>query len=320
MSNKNFEPVIVIHGGAGVILKEKMKEDVEAAYREKLKESVLAGYQEMKAGGSSESAVIAAVKVMEDSELFNAGKGAVFTHEETIELDASIMRGSDLQAGAVAGVKTVRNPVELAANVMNNSPHVMLMGEGAESFAKENGCSLVENSYFFTTRRLNQLRKLQGSNEVSALSETEHDDYEVEKKLGTVGAVALDQNGDIAAATSTGGMTNKRFGRLGDSSVIGAGTYADNNTCGISGTGHGEFFIRAAVAHNICARIEHKNISLQQAADEVIQEKLVEMGGEGGVIGIDTRGNVVYSFNTPGMYRASVNNKGELSVLIFSDR
>ncbi|MDH5736759.1 MAG: isoaspartyl peptidase/L-asparaginase [Gammaproteobacteria bacterium] len=320
MADTKMAPAIVIHGGAGVILKERMTDEVEAAYRKMLAASVTAGYEVLKNGGSSTDAVIASIIVMEDSELFNAGKGAVFTHEETVELDASVMRGSDLQAGAVGGVKKIRNPVKLAADVMNLSPHVMLMGEGAEFFAKENGYELVDNSYFHTKRRLNQLRKLLGKDEVSALSETEHDDYEIdENKLGTVGAVAIDQEGTIAAATSTGGMTNKRFGRIGDSPIIGAGTYADNSSCGISGTGHGEFFMRAAVAHDICARVSYKGISLQQAADEVIQDKLAEMGGDGGVIGLDPEGNIIYSFNTPGMYRAAIDREGKLTVMLFKE-
>lgn len=307
---------IVIHGGAGTILRDKMSAEVESDYRRVLSSAVKAGHAVLAQGGTSDDAVIKAILVLEDSPLFNAGHGAVFTHEGTVELDASIMRGDDLNAGAVTGVKRVRNPILLAQQVMLNSPHVMLMGQGAEDFAKLQGLELVDNSYFHTERRRRQLKRVIDSNQAVAASEDSSDEFEVQK-FSTVGAVALDQQGNITAGTSTGGMTNKRYGRIGDSPVIGAGTYADNQACGISATGHGEYFIRAAVAHDICARVKYQGIDLRTAADAVINDKLIQMGGDGGIIGIDPKGNVVYTFNTPGMYRASIDTSGHLDVQIF---
>ena len=307
---------IVIHGGAGTILRDKMSTEVEAEYREVLTKAVKAGHQVLQRGGSSTQAVTQAILVMEDSPLFNAGRGAVFTHDGEVELDASIMRGDDLNAGAVTGVKRVRNPILLAEQVMLNSPHVMLMGAGAEAFAETRELDMVENSYFHTERRRRQLQRVIDSDQDVAASEDATDDFEA-RKFSTVGAVALDQKGTISAGTSTGGMTNKRFGRIGDSPIIGAGTYADNSTCGISATGHGEYFIRAAVAHDICARVKYQGVDLASAAQAVINQRLVKMGGDGGVIGIDPKGEVVYAFNTPGMYRASINAAGQLDVQIF---
>lgn len=307
---------IVIHGGAGTILRDKMSTEVEAEYREVLTKAVKAGHQVLQRGGSSTEAVTQAILVMEDSPLFNAGRGAVFTHDGEVELDASIMRGDDLNAGAVTGVKRVRNPILLAEQVMLNSPHVMLMGAGAEAFAETRELDMVENSYFHTERRRRQLQRVIDSDQDVAASEDATDDFEA-RKFSTVGAVALDQKGTISAGTSTGGMTNKRFGRIGDSPIIGAGTYADNSTCGISATGHGEYFIRAAVAHDICARVKYQGVDLASAAQAVINQRLVKMGGDGGVIGIDPKGEVVYAFNTPGMYRASINTAGQLDVQIF---
>ena len=307
---------IVIHGGAGTILRDKMSTEVEAEYREVLTQAVKAGHQVLQRGGSSTEAVTQAILVMEDSPLFNAGRGAVFTHDGEVELDASIMRGDDLNAGAVTGVKRVRNPILLAEQVMLNSPHVMLMGAGAEAFAETRELDMVENSYFHTERRRRQLQRVIDSDQDVAASEDATDDFEA-RKFSTVGAVALDQKGTISAGTSTGGMTNKRFGRIGDSPIIGAGTYADNSTCGISATGHGEYFIRAAVAHDICARVKYQGVDLASAAQAVINQRLVKMGGDGGVIGIDPKGEVVYAFNTPGMYRASINAAGRLDVQIF---
>ncbi len=310
---------IVIHGGAGTILRENLTPDVEAAYRDKLAEAVRAGHAVLADGGTGREAVIAAITLMEDSALFNAGHGAVFTHEGRVELDASIMDGSDLNAGAIASVTRVRNPIRLADRVLSHSPHVMLVGEGAEVFAADQGLPLVENSYFHTDRRRKALQRAIDE-EREALSEDTGDiPVIVDDKHGTVGAVALDQYGNIAAGTSTGGMTNKRFGRVGDSPIIGAGTYADNRACGISATGHGEYFIRAAVAHDICARVLYGNRDLQTAADEVIQQQLVAMGAEGGVIGLAPDGTVVYSFNTAGMYRAAISSAGELSVGIYGE-
>ena len=311
----NAGPIaIVIHGGAGTIAREKLTDEVEVAYRQKLEEAARAGYEVLtgsskEKGSSSIDAVIAAIVVMEDSELFNAGKGSVLTHAATVEMDASIMEGESLNAGAIAGVRHIRNPIRLARDVMSRSDHVMLIGEGAESFALEHGYELIDNSYFQTPRRMRQLQRIQDTTTGTALSE--------DNSLGTVGAVAIDDNGNITAATSTGGMTNKRFGRVGDSPIIGAGTYADNSACGVSASGHGEYFIRAVVAHDICARVMYKGIALQQAADEVVLDKLKNMHAEGGVIGIDPQANVVFSFNSTGMYRAAIDKDGELEVLIF---
>lgn len=311
---------IVIHGGAGTILKKNMTQEVEAAYREALSESVQRGYQVLKSGGTSREAVIAAITYMEDSPLFNAGKGAVFTHEGRVEMDASIMEGRELNAGAVASTTRTRNPITLADAILEHSPHVMLVGVGAEMFADEQGIKLVDNSYFHTERRKKALERAIARERGAVLSEDADDPFELVKdKKGTVGAVALDSEGNIAAGTSTGGMTNKRYGRVGDSPIIGAGTYADNAACGISATGHGEYFIRAAVAHDVCARVKYQNISLQAAADAVVQKRLVEMGADGGIIGLDPGGNIVFSFNSAGMYRASVNTTGEIQVGIYKD-
>jgi len=310
------ETAIVIHGGAGTIIKEKMSPDIEAKYRSVLKQSIEAGYAVLKSGGSSTDAVISSIKVMEDSPLFNAGHGAVFNHQGQVELDASIMNGDDLNAGAATGISNVRNPIVLAQKVMEESPHVMLMGQGAENFAKEQGLTIVNNEYFHTERRRRQLKNLQKSSDSQGLSESEEDEFETQK-FSTVGAVAIDSQGRISAGTSTGGMTNKRYGRIGDSPIIGAGTYADSSYCGISATGHGEYFIRAAVAYDICARVNYKGIPLQNAADEVILEKLKQMGGDGGVIGIDSDANIIYSFNTAGMYRAKIDKTGRYEVAIF---
>lgn len=311
--NEDQPIAIVIHGGAGTIRRDRLSEDMEAAYRSALREAVLAGYAVLKSGGSASKAVTSAITIMEDSPLFNAGHGAVLNNLGGVELDASIMVGNDLSAGAVAGIQHVKNPILLAEEVRVASPHVMLMGAGAEEFAKSRGFGMVENTWFRTERRQQQLERAQGK---IALSEDESDLFEGDKPLGTVGAVALDMSGVIAAGTSTGGMTNKRYGRIGDSPIIGAGTYADTN-CGISATGHGEYFIRAAVAHDICARIAYLGISLADAAETVVNDRLVKMGADGGIIGLDADGNVVMPFNSSGMYRASVDRTGEVSVDIF---
>lgn len=313
---------IVIHGGAGTILKKNLTPEVEAAYQDALAEAAKQGYDVLLRGGTSRQAVIAAITVMEDSPLFNAGKGAVLTHEGRVELDASIMEGRHLNAGAVASSTRTKSPIRLADAILEHSPHVMLVGEGAETFAERQGLTLVDNSYFHTPRRVRALQRAIANERGAVLSEDADDRMDdpleiVKDKKGTVGAVALDINGDIAAGTSTGGMNNKRFGRVGDSPIIGAGTYADNRACGISATGHGEYFMRAVVAYDICARVMYKNISLQQAADEVVQKRLVEMGADGGVIGIDPQGKVIYSFNSAGMYRASITSSSDLEVGIY---
>jgi len=311
---------IAIHGGAGTIEREKMSADVESDYRQKLEQSVRAGHKVLNSGGSSLDAVMAAVEVMENSDLFNAGKGSVLNHDGEVEMDASIMEGKMQEAGAIAGVRQVKNPIRLAGEVLNNSPHVMLIGEGAEEFATQRGFELIDNSYFQTKRRRAQLARIQAGSKASALSEDSSDlFYADDKKLGTVGAVAIDSLGNIAAATSTGGMTNKRFGRVGDSPIIGAGTYADNSACGVSATGHGEYFIRCVVAHDICARIVYKGIGLQQAADEVVMEKLKEMQADGGIVAVDPEANIVFSFNSKGMYRAAIHKNGDLEVRIFRE-
>ena len=322
--SKESPIAIVIHGGAGTIQRELMSDEMERTYRGVLSKAIESGYQILKNDGSSTEAVIATITILEDSPLFNAGHGAVFNHDGNIELDASIMQGSDLNAGAVAAVSRVRNPITLALSVLEHSPHVMLVGEGAEMFAKQQGIPLVPNQYFKTERRRLQLEEILAKEKGVSLTKTPPNPLLAayrfdEKKLGTVGAVAIDKNGNIAAGTSTGGMTNKRFGRVGDVPVIGAGTYADNNSCGISATGHGEYFIRAAVAHDICARMEYKGVSLQQAQDEVVQGKLVKMNGSGGVIGVDKDANVAFSFNSLGMYRASINKDGVRQIKIFKD-
>ncbi len=311
---------IAIHGGAGTIEREKMSADVESDYRQKLEQSVRAGHKVLNSGGSSLDAVMAAVEVMENSDLFNAGKGSVLNHDGEVEMDASIMEGKMQEAGAIAGVRQVKNPIRLAGEVLNNSPHVMLIGDGAEEFATQRGFELIDNSYFQTKRRRAQLARIQAGSKASALSEDSSDlFYADDKKLGTVGAVAIDSLGNIAAATSTGGMTNKRFGRVGDSPIIGAGTYADNSACGVSATGHGEYFIRCVVAHDICARIVYKGIGLQQAADEVVMEKLKEMQADGGIVAVDPEANIVFSFNSKGMYRAAIHKNGDLEVRIFRE-
>ena len=301
---------IAIHGGAGVIAREQLGADGGAAYRQGLEAALDAGYAVLEAGGSSLDAVTTAVRLLEDNPLFNAGRGAVLAHDGRAYLDASIMSGKDLSAGAVTGVTTVRHPIDLARRVMEDSPHVMLSGEGAEEFAGLKGLERVPNDWFITPTRRQQLdRVLQGRsaprNELQG--------------LGTVGAVAVDARGDVAAATSTGGMTNKRWGRIGDAPIIGAGTYANNASCAVSATGHGEYFIRSVVAHDICALVEYKGWSLARAAKEVVQGKLVQRGGEGGIIAVDPQGNLVLEFNSPGMFRGLRDSSGRRMVGIYED-
>ena len=295
----------LIHGGAGTIKKENMSPEKEQACHAALRQALDSGYTVLEKGGTSTEAVIAAIKVMENSPLFNAGRGAVFNAEGQNELDASIMDGNNLMAGAVAGVTTIKNPITAAHAVMTKSPHVMMIGKGAEQFAKEQGLEIVDPSFFFDSTRYQQWIKLK-EKEASkqALSEDDlNDPFIKDRKFGTVGAVALDKSGNITAGTSTGGMTNKRYGRVGDAPIIGAGTYAKNYTCGVSATGWGEYFIRLAVAHDISSLMEYGGLSLEDAADTVIMKKLPALGGDGGVIGLDRKGNVVMKFNTSGMYR-----------------
>jgi beta-aspartyl-peptidase (threonine type) len=298
--------VLVIHGGAGTILKKNMTPEKEKAYREKLNEALQAGEQILKTGGSSLDAVTAAIVVMENSPLFNAGKGAVFTAEGKNEMDASIMDGKTLKAGAVASVRHIKNPILGARAVMEHTPHVLIIGEGAEEVVAKYGVELVDTSYFFTQSRWDYYQKVKKEKEEA-------------EKHGTVGAVALDKHGNLAAATSTGGMTWKMKGRVGDSPVIGAGTYADNNTCAVSATGHGEYFIRYAVTYDITALMKYKGYTLQQAADEVIMHKLKDVGGDGGIIAVDKDGNISMTFNTPGMFRGYVTSDGKSGVGIYSN-
>jgi beta-aspartyl-peptidase (threonine type) len=311
---------IVIHGGAGTILKKNMTDSLETAYLIKLEEAIKVGHTILNNGGTSLEAVTATINVMEDSPLFNAGKGAVFTHEETNELDASIMDGATLNAGAVSGVKRIKNPIDLALSVMNDSPHVMLSGEGAEEFAREQGFEMTDPSYFYTERRMKSLNWVkEREKEKENKNMSFNDPFIKDSKFGTVGCVALDKNGNLAGGTSTGGMTNKRWNRIGDAPIIGAGTYANNATCAVSSTGWGEYFIRAMVAHDISAMMEYKGISLQEAAKIVIQQKVPDLGGDGGIVAIDKKGNIAMEFNTAGMYRAHMNAEGELIVKIYQD-
>jgi L-asparaginase / beta-aspartyl-peptidase len=314
----------VIHGGAGTILKSNMTAETEAAYREKLREALLAGYNILKNDGSGLDAVEAAIRILEDSPLFNAGKGAVLTNEGTAELDASIMDGKTLKAGAVAAVKHIKNPISLARLVMEQSPHVMMVGEGAESFAKKQGVELVPQDYFVTERRQKDLQKAKDQEKEQATPSKEtkpgkEQPAPADKKHGTVGAVALDKSGNLAAGTSTGGKTNKRFGRVGDSPIIGAGTYANNRTCAVSGTGDGEYFIRSVLAYDISALMEYQRMSLKDAANLVIMNKLGKLGGTGGVIAIDKDGQIAMPFNTPGMYRGYVRMDGKIVIEIYKD-
>jgi beta-aspartyl-peptidase (threonine type) len=304
---------IAIHGGAGVISRASMSAENERAYRADLERAVDAGYAVLDKGGSSLDATVAAVRILEDSPLFNAGKGSVFNHAGINELDAAIMDGATQKAGAVAGVQHIRNPIELARMVMERTPHVMLSGDGAEEFALEQGVTLVPGSYFYTERRWKQLEDAQKAEKSERVASADED-------IGffsTVGAVARDKNGNLAAATSTGGMTNKRWGRIGDSPIIGAGTYADNATCAVSATGSGEYFIRAVVAHEICARVRLSGVTAAQAARDVIQGKLKDIGGDGGVIVVDKDGALSLEFNTEGMFRAARDSKGRREVAIY---
>ena len=301
---------IAIHGGAGVISRATMTEENERAYRADLGRALDAGYAVLDAGGSSLDATVAAVRILEDSPYFNAGHGAVFSNAGINELDAAIMDGATLKAGAVAGVRHIRNPIELARMVMDRTAHVLLTGEGAEEFALEQGVALVPASYFYTERRWQQLEEARRGGKVAAA------DIDI-GYFGTVGAVARDHKGNLAAATSTGGMTNKRWGRIGDSPIIGAGTYADNASCAVSATGSGEYFIRTVVAHEICVRVRIGGQSAADAARDVVHKTLKEIGGDGGVIVVDRAGELSLEFNTEGMFRGARDSRGRREVAIY---
>jgi len=309
---------IVIHGGAGTILKTDMTPELEQAYFDGLRQGLDAGYGVLEEGGLAINAVKAAIVVMEDNILFNAARGSVFTKKGLQEMDAAIMDGATLAAGAITGVRNVRNPIELAMEVMRNSNHVFLSGKGAGDFAIKQGIKLEPDEYFFSQFRYDQWKAIRDSDNYS-LDHTHQQLEELmkDKKFGTVGAVACDQQGNIAAATSTGGMTNKKYGRIGDSPIIGAGTYANNKTCGISCTGHGEMFIRAVAAHTVSCLMEYKGYSLQQACDEVVHNLLVQIEGEGGMIAVDSKGIPAMVFNSAGMYRGFRSSDGSGDIAIY---
>ncbi|TVZ25634.1 beta-aspartyl-peptidase (threonine type) [Gillisia sp. Hel_I_86] len=305
---------IAIHGGAGTLLKGQMTQEKELAYKNALQSALTEGYDVLKNGGSSIDAVEKAVIILENCPLFNAGKGSVFTAEGTHEMDAAIMEGNKLQAGAVSLITGIANPISLARNIMDKSEHVFLAGDGALEFAKINGFSLEPASYFYDELRYNQWQDLKGSDNFQL-------DHSVKKdsKFGTVGAVACDKYGNIAAATSTGGMTNKKWGRVGDSPMIGAGNYANNKTCAVSCTGSGEFFIRGVVAYDVSCLMEYKGMSLEAACNEVINKRILSIGGDGGLIAVDAKGNISMPFNTEGMYRACKSSIGIEEVLIYEN-
>lgn len=315
---------LVIHGGAGTILKKDLTKELEASYRKGLTDALNAGYALLEKGKTAVEAVLAATMSLENNILFNAGKGAVFGKDGSQEMDASIMDGKNLMAGAVSAVRNVRNPVELAYTIMNKSQHVMLNGNGALQFAKEQGLQIENDEYFYSAFRHKQWEQMQGSNEAaldhnvvvkdkSSTVKTTEDN----KKFGTVGAAAMDIHGNIAAATSTGGMTNKQYGRIGDSPIIGAGTYANNKTCAISCTGHGEPFIRAVTAYDVSCLMEYKGLSLKDAMNVVVHDKLIKIDGEGGMIGVDAKGNTALVFNSEGMYRGVRRSDGKNEVSIY---
>lgn len=307
--NKNI--ALVIHGGAGTISRDSMNESDEKRYRMALQNALDCGFDILKKNGSSLEAVEASVVALENNELFNAGRGSVFTHDETHEMDASIMCGNTLQAGSVSCITRIKNPIRLARTVMEKSDFVMISSKGAEQFANENGIEFAEPEYFYNSYRMKQLNvaKNQGNTLL---------DHHNDKKFGTVGAVAIDLYGNLAAATSTGGMTNKKYNRIGDTPIIGSGTYANNQTCAVSCTGHGEYFIRSVVAYDVSCLMEYKNYTLQQACETVVHEKLKKLGGEGGLIALDNAGNIEMCFNSEGMYRASIKNDEKSIIAIFA--
>jgi beta-aspartyl-peptidase (threonine type) len=316
--NKMSNFSIAIHGGAGTLVKGIMTPKLEAAYKSILSLALEGGYSVLENGGTAVNAVEKAVIILEDSHLFNAGKGAVFTANETHEMDASIMDGKTLNAGAISLITGIKNPISLAKDVMEKSEHVFLAGVGAMEFAKDNGYKIVDKSYFYDELRHRQWLEIKDTDRfqldhaTSTKSSTNKD-----SKFGTVGAVACDKYGNIAAATSTGGMTNKKFGRVGDSPMIGAGNYANNNTCAISCTGNGEFFIRGVVAYDVACLMEHRGMSLKQASEEVVHKRILALGGDGGLIAVDAEGNIAMPFNTEGMYRASKSSNGDVEISIY---
>lgn len=299
---------LVIHGGAGVMQKSAMSDQRQAEYEAKLEEALQVGENLLKNGATSTDAVVEVIKILENSPLFNAGKGAVFTSSGENELDASIMEGKNLNAGAIAGVKDIKNPITAARAVMENSDHVLLSGKGASEFAREQKLEIVKNKYFFTPSRYESLKRLQKQERERTPADN----------TGTVGCVALDIHGNLCAGTSTGGMTNKKYGRIGDSPIIGAGNYANNKTCAVSCTGHGEYFIRLGVARDISALMEYKNMNVADACAEEIR-KLGELGGTGGVIALDAKGNIAMEFNTSGMFRGYIKSSGEKEIAIFAN-
>jgi len=309
---------LVIHGGAGTILKEDMTPELEAAYLEGLEAGLTTGYAVLEEGGTAINAVKAALVILEDNLLFNAGRGSVFTKKGVQEMDAAIMDGATLNAGSVAGVRNVRNPIELATEVMRNSNHVFLSGKGANDFAIKQGVKLEPDEYFFSQFRYDQWKAIRDSDNYS-LDHTHQrlEELMKDRKFGTVGAVACDNQGNLAAATSTGGMTNKKYGRIGDSPLIGIGTYANNKTCAISCTGHGEPFIRAVAAHDVSCLMEYKGMSLQEAMNIVVNDKLPQLDGEGGMIGVDAKGNAAMILNSAGMYRGFRSSDGMSEVAIY---
>lgn len=306
--------VLVIHGGAGTIEKSKMTPEMEKAYNSKLTEALQKGYDTLKKGGTSLSAVAEAIKILEDSPLFNAGKGSVLTSDFKIEMDASVMDGKTLMAGSVAGIRTIKNPITAAICVMQNSEHVMMIGKGAEQFARQCNLTIVDTSYFYEDNRIQQLKRMKKKEAGDTTGSIEH--WE-DRKMGTVGAVALDNSGNICSGTSTGGMMNKKFGRVGDAPIIGAGTYANNNTCGVSATGHGEYFIRLGVAKEISSLMQYKKMNVKAASEDVIMNQLTKLGGTGGVIALDAKGNAAMPFNTEGMFRGYVTKEGKIVVQMY---
>lgn len=313
---------LVIHGGAGNITPAIMNATQEKEYTEGLKDALDKGYDVLRNGGAALDAVVAAISTLEDNPIFNAGRGAVFTKKGLNEMDAAIMDGSNLAAGAIAGVRNIKNPIALARQVMFHSGHVLLSGSGAAEFAINQGMTMTPDEYFFNQQRYDQWVEIRDTNYTqldhkgdNLKSHTHNPEY----KFGTVGAVACDEKGNLAAGTSTGGMTNKRFGRIGDSPIVGAGTYANNATCAISCTGHGEFFLRAVVAHDVSCLMEYKGLSLQEACNIVVKDKLVKMGGEGGLIAVDAKGNFDFCFNSAGMYRGMKNSERKETVAFYGE-